>query len=608
MAGRRRARRGARARSSRTRRRRRPRSRARGRGARGRREPQLAGRRAGVGRRVRRSRRARSTARPTPASATRTAPTPVLAPAGRHARRRDATPARLAELAMAAASLGELTISALGHRDAWSGNAQLARGGRPRRPGPGDRSTRESPGHQSPDGPRPGRRPPTRRPRRRRRRAATDAPPAKTLEELLAELDALVGLDAVKTEVRHQTQVLRIQALRGSRRVCATPTSPATSCSSATRAPARRPSPGSSPAIYRAVGLLPKGHLVECDRSELVAGYVGQTAIKTAEMIASALGGALFIDEAYALAGDDFGGEAIDTLVKEMEDHRDELRRDRRRLPRADAPLHHVEPGSREPLPAHARVRRLHRRRARRDLLPHRRRRRLHADRGGDRAPPRRSSRRRRATRASATAGSCARCSSPPSCARRGGCVTSTSPTSSQLRELRPEDLDATSPPRRTASAAVTAPTKRSGGRHRHRSRPRPPSPAPWLRHGARSRRVREVVRGTFAGTPGRLRLFGAVGHRRLPRCSVCSRSTAAVSLRDRHHRRPRRRGAARAHPDDPHEPGEGRRERHQRVPRRRARAGGRPRRATPTGSPRRRARSPRPRREPERCRRARAR
>ena len=77
--------------------------------------------------------------------------------------------------------------------------------------------------------------------------------------------------------------------------------------------------------IYRALGLLPKGHLVECDRSELVAGYLGQTAIKTAEVIDTALGGALFIDEAYALAGDDFGSEAIDTLVKEMEDHRDEL-------------------------------------------------------------------------------------------------------------------------------------------------------------------------------------------------------------------------------------------------------------------------------------------
>ncbi len=77
--------------------------------------------------------------------------------------------------------------------------------------------------------------------------------------------------------------------------------------------------------IYRAIGVLKEGHLVECDRSELVAGYLGQTAIKTAELIAKAIGGALFIDEAYALATDDFGHEAVDTLVKEMEDHRDEL-------------------------------------------------------------------------------------------------------------------------------------------------------------------------------------------------------------------------------------------------------------------------------------------
>jgi SpoVK/Ycf46/Vps4 family AAA+-type ATPase len=77
--------------------------------------------------------------------------------------------------------------------------------------------------------------------------------------------------------------------------------------------------------IYRAIGLLPKGHLVECDRSELVAGYVGQTALKTADVIARAIGGALFIDEAYALAGDQYGTEAIETLVKEMEDHREDL-------------------------------------------------------------------------------------------------------------------------------------------------------------------------------------------------------------------------------------------------------------------------------------------
>jgi SpoVK/Ycf46/Vps4 family AAA+-type ATPase len=83
--------------------------------------------------------------------------------------------------------------------------------------------------------------------------------------------------------------------------------------------------------IYRAVGLLPKGHLVETDRSGLVAGFVGQTALKTSEVVSRALGGVLFIDEAYALArnrdgeGDAFGIEAIDTLLKLMEDNRDEL-------------------------------------------------------------------------------------------------------------------------------------------------------------------------------------------------------------------------------------------------------------------------------------------
>jgi SpoVK/Ycf46/Vps4 family AAA+-type ATPase len=77
--------------------------------------------------------------------------------------------------------------------------------------------------------------------------------------------------------------------------------------------------------IYRALGLLSRGQLVEVDRSELVAGYLGQTAIKTAEVVASAVGGVLFIDEAYSLAGDQYGTEAVDTLVKEMEDKRDDL-------------------------------------------------------------------------------------------------------------------------------------------------------------------------------------------------------------------------------------------------------------------------------------------
>ena len=81
--------------------------------------------------------------------------------------------------------------------------------------------------------------------------------------------------------------------------------------------------------IYKALGVVSKGHLVETDRSGLVAGYVGQTALKTAQVIKKAKGGVLFIDEAYSLTSEDgsndFGKEAIDTLVKGMEDFRDDL-------------------------------------------------------------------------------------------------------------------------------------------------------------------------------------------------------------------------------------------------------------------------------------------
>ena len=81
--------------------------------------------------------------------------------------------------------------------------------------------------------------------------------------------------------------------------------------------------------IYHAIGVLSKGQLVEVDRSGLVAGFVGQTALKTGEVVQKALGGVLFIDEAYALASqdnaNDFGREAIEVLLKGMEDHRDDL-------------------------------------------------------------------------------------------------------------------------------------------------------------------------------------------------------------------------------------------------------------------------------------------
>ncbi|QHC67629.1 AAA family ATPase [Rathayibacter sp. VKM Ac-2759] len=149
-------------------------------------------------------------------------------------------------------------------------------------------------------------------------------PPPEKIEDLLAELDALIGLDRVKSEIKRQTQLLRIDTLRQAAGLT-TPTltrhlvftgNPGTGKTTVARLVSR---------IYRALGILSKGVLVEVDRSELVAGYLGQTSMKTAEVIAKARGGVLFIDEAYALALDQYGAEAITTLVKDMEDHRGDL-------------------------------------------------------------------------------------------------------------------------------------------------------------------------------------------------------------------------------------------------------------------------------------------
>lgn len=157
--------------------------------------------------------------------------------------------------------------------------------------------------------------------------AATPAATLRTLEDLLGELDELVGLAAVKREVHRLTSLLRIQRLRAERGLPTVETShhlvftgnPGTGKTTVARLLSE---------IYRALGVVSKGHLVETDRSALVAGYVGQTATKTRAVLETALGGTVLIEEAYALARgseEDFGREAIDTLVKFMEDHRDDL-------------------------------------------------------------------------------------------------------------------------------------------------------------------------------------------------------------------------------------------------------------------------------------------
>lgn len=150
--------------------------------------------------------------------------------------------------------------------------------------------------------------------------------PPEPLEDLLAELDQLVGLDGVKAEVRLVTNMLQVQQLRKERGLPLVDASrhlvftgnPGTGKTTVGRLLAR---------IYRTLGVVDRGHLVETDRAGLVAGYVGQTAIKVTEVFDAARGGVLLIDEAYALArgGEkDFGREAIDTLVKLIEDRRED--------------------------------------------------------------------------------------------------------------------------------------------------------------------------------------------------------------------------------------------------------------------------------------------
>ena len=148
------------------------------------------------------------------------------------------------------------------------------------------------------------------------------------LQCLLDELNALVGLQGVKDEIQSLVNLIRIRKLRETMGLPQMDMSyhmvftgaPGTGKTTVARLVAK---------IYRELGILSKGTFIETDRSGLVAGYVGQTALKVHELVEQAVGGILFIDEAYALVNpdvpNDFGMEAVDTLVKLMEDHRDDL-------------------------------------------------------------------------------------------------------------------------------------------------------------------------------------------------------------------------------------------------------------------------------------------
>lgn len=155
-----------------------------------------------------------------------------------------------------------------------------------------------------------------------------EAEPAEKIEDLKAELHGYIGLNTIKEEV---DSLINYVTIMQRRREEGLPTpdlslhmvfsgNPGTGKTMIARFMSR---------VYKSLGILSKGHLVETDRSGLVAGYVGQTAIKTKEVIDKAKGGVLFIDEAYALTNrggeNDFGQEAVDTLLKYMEDERDDL-------------------------------------------------------------------------------------------------------------------------------------------------------------------------------------------------------------------------------------------------------------------------------------------
>jgi len=152
-----------------------------------------------------------------------------------------------------------------------------------------------------------------------------EAPP--DLDEVLGKFDSLIAMQEVKNQVLQLVQLHQLNLAREENGLSSVPVglhlvftgNPGTGKTTIARLVAE---------LYRALGLLPRGHLVEVQRADLVAGFVGQTAIKVEHKVNSAMGGVLFIDEAYSLASgsdQDFGSEAVATLVKMMEDHRDKL-------------------------------------------------------------------------------------------------------------------------------------------------------------------------------------------------------------------------------------------------------------------------------------------